>query len=119
LRNGARASCSKVSAPHGADGERRRLHSAEPRSLERSAADICANETAPGSATTLAFSQPRTSARRPARPRRTLDHLARRSRYDQAHARSVENNGQIGDPRLAPILFGGLPKALAAISECV
>jgi hypothetical protein len=26
---------------------------------------------------------------------------------------------QIGDPGLAPILFGGLPKALAAISECV
>jgi hypothetical protein len=85
------------------------------------AADICANETAPGSATTLAFSQSQTSARRPARPRRTLDHLARRSRHDQAqaHARSVENNGQIGDPGLAPILFGGLPKALAAISECV
>jgi hypothetical protein len=62
------------------------------------AADKCANETAPGSATTLAFSQPQTSARRPARPRRTLDHLARRSRCDQAHARSVENNGQIGDP---------------------
>jgi hypothetical protein len=55
----------------------------------------------------------------PGEARRTLDHLARRSRYDQAHARSVENNGQIGDPGLAPILFGGLPKALAAISECV
>lgn len=61
------------------------------------AADICANETAPESATTLAFSQPQTSARRPASTRRTLDHLARRSRYDQAHARSVEYNGQIDD----------------------
>jgi hypothetical protein len=40
-------------------------------------------------------------------------------RYDQAHARSVENNSQIGESRLAPILFGGWPKALAAISECV
>ena len=85
------------------------------------AADICANETAPGSATTLAFSQSQTSARRPARPRRTLDHLAPRSRHDQAqaHARSVESNGRIGDPGLAPILFRGLPIALAAISECV
>jgi hypothetical protein len=47
--------------------------------------------------------------------------LAPRSRHDQAqaHARSVESNGRIGDPGLAPILFRGLPIALAAISECV
>ena len=56
-----------------------------------------------------------------ASPGRTLDHLAPRSRHDQAqaHARSVESNGRIGDPGLAPILFRGLPIALAAISECV
>ena len=75
------------------------------------AADICANETAPGSATTLAFSQSQTSARRPARPRRTLDDLAGVPRYDQAHARSVENNGQIGDPGLRRSFSEACPKS--------
>jgi hypothetical protein len=68
LRNGARASCSKVSAPHGADGERRRLHSAEPRSLERDRCGYMRQRDCAWSAKTLAFSQPQTSARRPARP---------------------------------------------------